>query len=162
MQEGKKVRQTYAGLIRRCTRFSDDEEVHRKNENLIRTFWESPVDGVTEETKKGWIIRNVGLRTIGRFIERFELHADMSAHKDLTLQYLYHIERIHPCGDVLLISPRNRGGVAQPLRLGYQARTLEVFGSGWRARKDIVASRGDEGLGLSEEQLKRARQAANS
>ena len=157
---GKKIRQTYAGLVRRCTLFPDDEEIHGRNENLIREFWERPVDGNIEETEKGWIIRRVGLQTIDRFLERFEVHNQLDIHKTLTRQYLAQIERIHPRGEVLLISPKGRDGDRKPLRLGYQERSLLREESGWSARKGTIASRGDEKLGLSVQQQERARKAA--
>jgi hypothetical protein len=144
---------------------SIDPEVNERNLGLLAAFWSGGFGGRPEErTLKGIIFRRVPVSVMVEFLDRFQCPPDFEGQKSGASAYLRKIEEKYLDGDVLLISP---GGIAEDggaPRLKNQVRAIgegQPMGTSWRLNKDRVASRGDEKLGLSEEQMEQARRLAS-
>ncbi|GHU11885.1 endonuclease [Betaproteobacteria bacterium] len=164
MRDGTDVilEQSFSGRLRESYIVSIDTEVNRQNFTLITEYWKNGFGRQRqEETDKGCIFRNVPIDIIKDFLRKFECHANFSSYKSDTVDYLEKISQKHPVTDVLLISP---GGLDSynPFSLKPQIRKVgNLDKTAWRLTKDRVSSRGDEKLGLSEQQRSEARQLVN-
>ena len=158
MRSGEKrtVNQSFSGKLVESYVLPRDKDINAANERVIANFWRNGFGSSTEPTGKGWIIRDVPVGTIEDFLNRFRTFEAFTERKSAAINYLRAISEAHPVGDVLLISIRANGEDAAEYRLGSQdrssARPDKHFPSAWRLSKDRVASRGDEKLGLSEDQ----------
>jgi len=153
------LNQNYSGQTKETSEVSLDREINARNFSTIQDFWRDGFGGVIPEaTKKGLIFREVECRQIEEFILKFSTDKAFSNDKDYILDYLAKITETFPRGDVLLISP---GGIRTgTFNINPQARAVtRLHGDCWRLNKDRVASKGDEGLGLSDEQIDDARRA---
>jgi hypothetical protein len=165
MRSGEKftVKQNFSGLLRESYLLSSDEGINQKNRELIKLYWKSGFGlGVEsmEGTPKGWHISNVSSETVEKFLLSFMVHSAFVDQRNAHARFLSKISEKYPCCDILLISP-GEGGNAETFDLGKQDRKSASFASGrWRLRKDRVASRGDEKLGLSEEQKIQAQRSS--
>ena len=163
--EQVKVRHNFSGQLKESSILPDDREINEKNEKLIVEYWKSGFDGgELERTKKGWTIKDVPVEVIEEFLIQFIAHPLYAGTKDAIVRYLRAISERWPKGDVLLISLEENVEDPGPYNLGAQKRTPDKTGtwpSGWHMRKDRVASRGDEGLGLQPEQKEKAKSAAD-
>lgn len=163
MRSGTEVtlEQSLAGCLREAYTVSIDEAINDQNFLLIEEFWKREFESTVEEThKKGWIARDVPLKTMEDFILRFAVHEEMMQDKEFAVEYLHAISKLYPAGDVLLISPEGGQGGEQPYRLKHQLRKVgkgQPQDGGWHLNKNRVASRGDESLGLSDFQIEAAR-----
>ncbi len=85
------------------------------------------------------------------------MHPDFVERRSAAVSYLKSIIENYPKSDVLLISMKDNGENSSRYRLGTQsresARRLEGM---WRLSKDRVASRGDEKIGLTEDEKSEA------
>ena len=130
---------------------------------MIREYWKSGFGlGIDclKETSKGWWIEDTGSDIVEEFLHSFRVHADFIDQRNAHAKYLATIFERHPKCDVLLISLSD-GENADTFDLGTQDRKSAGLEAGrWRVKKDRVASRGDEKLGLSEERQTQARQLA--
>ena len=157
------VEMSFSGVLRESFIVSTDKTINDDNFALITEFWKRRFDGEDEPTKKGLIFRNVPIGTIEQFLLGFKTHSSWSDEKDFLVAYLKVIAKKHPLADVLLISPNDGEGGEGDFTLRQQLRKVaedEPRGTSWHLNKDRVASRGDEALGLSEEQKEQA--AANA
>jgi hypothetical protein len=154
MRTGEKVkfRQNFSGRMLESYIVSTEKDVNQANFALIEQVWKDGFGGLTgEDTGKGLIFRNVATERIEDYLLSFQTHSQFADRKADIIAYLRTMTDKHPVGDVLLISPR--GNSDDPYRLNGQSRVVgDLQGTAWRLNKDRVASRGDEKLGLSEEQ----------
>lgn len=166
MRSGQQVtvEQSFSGRLRESYIVSTDPDLNARNFALIADHWRGGFGGRPEEdTGKGVIFRDVAVGVVEDFLTRFECHPTFSGQKEDVLNYLERIAANHPLVDVLMISPSRKSGVQESFVLNHQERRMEasqVKGAAWRLNKDRVASRGDEGLGLSDEQLEQAKAVA--
>lgn len=166
MRSGEKVtfEQSLSGHLRESYIVSIDPDVNAQNFDLIRQFREEGFGGREPEgTDKGVIFRDVDVDVIDRFLVKFECHSDFVDAKLVVLDYLRKIAMKRPHADVVLVSPRNGSASDLPFTFRNQVRAVaagQPNGNSWMLNKHRVASRGDEQLGLSEAQKKRAREIA--
>ena len=153
------VKNNFSGRIRESYILPADEGLNDKNRSLIREYWQSGFglgSHCLKKTSKGWWIENAGSDTVEQFLRSFSVHLYFSAHRTAHADYLDRISEKYPKCDVLLISLSD-GENADRFDLGAQDRKSARLEAGrWRVKKDRVASRGDEKLGLSEEQQTQA------
>ena len=154
MRAGEKVkfRQNFSGRMLESYIVSTEKDMNQANFALIEQVWKDGFGGLTgEDTGKGLIFRDVDIERIEDYLISFQTHSQFADRKADIIAYLRTMTDKHPVGDVLLISPR--GNSDGPYRLNGQSRVVgDLQGTAWRLNKDRVASRGDEKLGLSEEQ----------
>jgi len=161
--ENVTVRQNFSGKLRESYILPADESINDKNRILIEEYWKSGFGKgleYLEETSKGWHIQNASAEIIEEFLLSFRVHPDFVDQRNAHAKYLATIsERYGEC-DVLLIS-LGEGENKETFDLGPQDRKSANLVSGrWRVKKDRVASRGDEKLGLSDEQKSKAQKLA--
>lgn len=157
MRTGEKVvfNQNFTGTIKECTLLPVDSKVNTQNEILIQEFWRSGFGKNTIETRKGWFIPDIEIDRISAFVTQFKVHAASGSLRSSVLDYLHAISERFPLGDVLLISKGD--GNSSQFRLGAQQRSAKgANAGGWQLSRYRLASRGDEKLGLSGEQVAQA------
>ena len=169
MRSGEQVKFKWnlSGKLLESDILPDDRDINQKNEKLIAEYWQSRFGGCPiEETKKGWILRDVPVDVIEEFLIKFVNHSYFSARKkDAAVRYLRAISDRYPKGEVLLISMKDNGENSEQYYLGAQQRTpdkTKTWPNGWKMRKDRVASRGDESLGLAPEKKQKAKAEAEA
>ncbi|HLP68578.1 MAG TPA: Z1 domain-containing protein, partial [Rhizobium sp.] len=159
MRAGEKVtfRQNFSGRLLESYIVSTDGDVNAANFDLIERSWRDGFGGrSSEDTGKGVIFRDVDVERIEDFLNAFQAHSDFADRKSDIVAYLRALSEQYRSGDVLLISPGGVDGASH--RLNEQMRVVaRREGTRWQLNKDRVASRGDEKLGLSEEQKDRAK-----
>lgn len=159
MRTGEKrtFKHNFSGRLVESYVLSSDEQIAQSNRELINEYWNSGfgkgADAI-EETGKGWIVRDAGLNQVAEFLNYFRVHENFLERRSAVVTYIKSIAETFPYADVLFVSV----GECSPGSLGPQMRkTAELKDGGyWRLRKDRVASRGDEKLGLDVEQKKEA------
>lgn len=160
MRSGEQVKfkQNLSGRLIESYTLPVSRDSNQKNENLIAEYWKSGFGGGTiTPTDKGWTTQNVPVGVIEEFLIKFVTHPSFSGHKDAAVRYLREISDRYPKGDVLLISLGENGEKSKQYRLGVQERkSAKRNGDAWRMSKDRVASRGDEKLGLTQQQKQEA------
>ena len=160
MQEGKRMylRYNLGGRIQEFSIISmKDPTVHSKNEELITDTWggdyleRARIPG--QKTSKGWIVRDVSVERVERFLRQFTTHTALANRKEGVINYLE--ARSYSTCDVVLVSVESREDRSKSFHLGAQQRASkdEIKNDTWKLRGYRVASRGDEGLGLSKEQV---------
>ena len=164
MRYGEKitVKQNFSGKIRESYILPQDRELNKQNEMLITEFWKTGFGGCKpDETEKGWIFKNTDIAVIVDFLCRFRTHVSFTENKSAAVSFLERISDDFPSGDVLLLSIRENNENAMDFRLGVQIRkSASRKEDAWRMSKDRVASRGDEKLGLEEDQKNEAMRIA--
>jgi len=163
MRTGEKVvfNQNFTGTIKECTLLPIDSKVNTENETLIQEFWRSGFGKNTIETRKGWFMPDVDIDLISAFVTQFKVHAASDSLRSSVLDYLHAISDRFPLGDVLLISKGD--GNSSEFMLGAQQRSAkDAKAGGWQLSRYRLASRGDEKLGLSDEQVARAYEVAEN
>ena len=165
MRAGEKitVNQNFSGRILESYILPVDENTNRENEELIAEYWKSDFGGgALEATKKGWTIQNVPVVVIEEFLTRFRTHPNYAERKSAAISYLQELSEVYPDGDVILVSVSKNGENQEQFRLGTQERaSAKRIDGAWRTSKDRVASRGDESLGLTDEQQAKAAEMAS-
>ncbi|MDY0260046.1 MAG: Z1 domain-containing protein [Desulfovibrio sp.] len=153
-----KIRQNLSGRLVESYILPTDNRTNIKNENLIEEFWTNGLAAQIVPTEKGWWAKDVNVAVIEDFLEKFEAHPDMADAKYAATLYLHEISDLHPKGDVVFVSLKDNGEEGSQYKLGAQKRTAKPWeGTAWRTAKNRVASRGDEKLGLTPEQIEKAR-----
>jgi hypothetical protein len=162
MRDAKRivVKQNFSDRLVESHVLPTDDEVNRKNEELITQYWNNGFGGAVEKpTEKGWIFRDVNVQIIEEFLNGFHTHPAFVDSKLAVVSYLQALAEKHPLGDVLLISKNT--DQAGRFRLGAQERSSRGWASDiWRLNKQRVASRGDEKHGLTPEQQELAEKEA--
>ena len=140
------------------------KDINQNNEKLIAEYWKAGFDRCPiKPTEKGWTLQDVPVGVIEEFLFRFETHPSFFERKSHVIKYLRAISDRFPKGDVLLISLKENGEDAEQFRLGFQERrSARKRGDVWRMSKERVASRGDEKLGLTEQQRQEAELIAHN
>lgn len=167
MRSGEQVmfRQNFSGKLTETSILPADRDSNEKNEQLIAEYWKSGFGGgKIEQTRKGWTIKDIPVDVIEEFLVKFVTYPRFSGTKDALVRYLQAISDKYPKGDVLLISLNANGDNPEPYCLGAQQRKPDkskTWPGGWHMRKDRVASRGDESLGLTDPQKQEAKLAAD-
>lgn len=162
MRAGEKVtvKQNFSGKLLESYILSADAEINSANTELIKEYWKSGFgEGVAaiKATSKGWFIQDVATEKIEDFLLAFRMHPDFVERRSAAVSYLKSITEKYPQSDVLLISMKDSGENASEHRLGAQSRESARKHEGmWRLSKDRVASRGDEKLGLTEDEKSEA------
>ena len=158
------MEQSFCGRLLESYIVSTDRSVNEHNFKLISSYWEEGFGGKTSEKKeKGIFFRDVSTDVVIDFLHKFECHAAFSGHKHAVLKYIERISINHPRSDVILISPSRGSGGEKPFTLRNQIRAVgegQPNGTAWRLTKDRVSSRGDEKIGLSDEQCREAERIA--
>ena len=161
--ENVTVRQNFSGRICESYILPAEESINEKNRLLIKKYWKSGFNlglDALEETSKGWYVPNVSSETIEEFLFSFRVHADFVEQRNAHARYLTSISEKYSECDVLLIS-LSEGQNKEAFDLGPQDRkSARLESNRWRVKKDRVASRGDEKLGLSDEQKIKAQNLA--
>lgn len=166
MRSGEEVllEQSFSGQLKESYIASTDRSVNIKNFALIDELWRNNFNAKkVEATKKGFVFNDVPIAVIESFLKRFDAHSSHNNKKNEALNYLKLVADLHPFGDVLIISPPTGAGSEQPFTMRVQERTVGMYDSdskSWHLTKNRVASRGDERLGLSEDQLRAAERKA--
>jgi hypothetical protein len=161
MRSGERIalNQNFTGKLVESTLLPIDPKANLENEALIQEYWQAQFSGKIENTDKGWFIPDVDVEVIEEFLTRFKSHSYAILPKSWAIDYLQAIAEKYPKGDVLLVSK----GTGDPIkfRLGAQDRTAkDATSEGWRLSGYRLASRGDEKLGLTEEQVQEAQTLA--
>ena len=140
------------------------KDINQNNEKLIAEYWKAGFDRCPiKPTEKGWTLQDIPVGVIEEFLFRFETHPSFFERKSHVIKYLRAISDRFPKGDVLLISLKENGEDAEQFRLGFQERrSARKRGDVWRMSKERVASRGDEKLGLTEQQRQEAELIAHN
>ncbi len=172
MRSGEEItlRYNYSGRMQEFAVLPLDTSIHTANEKLIVASWGSQVlEPATKPSKrgsKGWVARDVPVELVEHFLCEFRTHEDQEYRKMGVIKYLREKSDMYRMCDVVLVSlPRNEQPT-QPLRQGVQRRSVGgqsetyIRDGKWVLRGYRVGSRGDEGLGLSDEQVKAARMLA--
>ncbi len=143
-----------SGSLIETHRLPKDTALNAANEALIAEYWRIGFGMQPEKTDKGWIFRNVAVNTVLEFLTKYDpsleaMHIEIKSVRD----FLHELAPQFPRMDVLLIEGPAGDGESAEFRLGSQERTMVEHEGGWKMPKDRVASRGDEKLGLTDEQL---------
>ena len=161
MQRAKRIKllKNYSCRLEEFYALPLDISVNSENEQLIVDTWGKenlePANRPGKEASKGWIVRDVPVERVVNFVTRFTIHHTLEHKKDGIIKYLrVNSDQYRTC-DVVLISTDDEGESENLLRLGAQERASndEIEGDTWSLRNARVASRGDEGLGLSKRQV---------
>ena len=168
MRSGQEVtiQQNYSGRLVETSVLPLNDDVNKRNLDLITEYWKAGFGkgpDAASETKKGLIFKDVDVSSVEEFLSRFEVHADFRERKTHAIEYLHAIAEKFPEADVLLISPRKNDEDLSDFRLGFQERKVlfdEAIPGRIATNKDRVASRGDEQLGLTSEQISEAENEA--
>lgn len=152
------VSQNLSGKLIETSVLSADCDVNEKNRKLVLSALDSGFGGTLEELTKGWIVRDVKAEDICDFIRSFQTPESFDVNKRVTIKYLEMISEEYPFADVVFISI-DRGEKEFPL--GYQERSVSLTPANTvQTSKGRVAGKGDESLGLSDEQKEQARENA--
>lgn len=136
---------------------SKDIEIAAANEALIAEYWSEGFSGEVQRTRKGWICSGVPTITAIEFLTKYDPGLEaMYIELKSAIDFLREISQRFPQVDVLLIDGPAGDGIPSEHHLGSQVRTVVTQEGAWKMPKDRVASRGDERLGLSAEQLQLA------
>lgn len=157
------VQQNYCGRLIESDILPFSSSINDKNINLISNYWKQGFGkGVNHivDTKKGWFIKDVNTENIENFLQEFQAHSNFAFKKSNALKYLREISDICKKSDVLLISVKNgNDDNLEKFSLGVQTRRsakLIKEEHYWQTAKSRVASKSDEMLGLTPEQLVQA------
>lgn len=164
MRSGEKVvlNQNLTGTLQESWLLPLDPKINEENENLIAEYWREGFGRPVIPTDKGWFIDDVDIGKIDEFLLQFKAHKSARKRKADAIQYLLKIAPRFPKADVLLIS-KGPGDPAK-YRLGAQDRTAakDVTEDKWQVSGYRVASRGDEKLGLTKDQVAKAKWLASN
>ena len=162
MRSGQSVtlNQNLTGTLHESWLLPLDPQTNQDNENLIAEYWRDHFGGAFKDTRKGWFSSDVDVGKVHEFLSRFKAHRSAMVRKDDAVRYLLNIAPQYSKVDVLLIS--NGPGDKATHRLGAQNRTAvkDATSDKWRLAGYRVASRGDESLGLTDEQICEAKKLA--
>lgn len=147
------LNQNFTGKLVESSTLPTNTKTNTDNEDLIKEYWKSGFGRSVTPTEKGWFIQDVDVEQIESFIVRFQAHRKFAPTKSHALTYLQAIsEKFDRKGDVLLVS--KGPGIPEEFVLGAQDRTAEGAKDGeWLLAGYRLASRGDEKLGLTSDQV---------
>lgn len=157
MRSGEKVvlNQNLTGTLQESWLLPLDIDVNQENEELIAEYWRNGFGGIVQPTEKGWFVPDVDVERVYEFLTQFKAHKSARRRKADVTEYLFKIASKFPKADVLLIS--KGPGDPAAYRLGAQDRTAEnAKPDRWTISGYRVASRGDEKLGLTPDQISAA------
>lgn len=164
MRAGEKqiFKHNFSGRLVESYVLSSDEKITQSNRELIHEYWRSGFgkgEAAIKQTGKGWIVRDVNLHQIADFLNHFLVHENFLERRSAVVSYIKSIVEKFPYADVLFVSV----GECSSGSLGSQMRKSAALKDGgyWRLKKDRVASRGDEKLGLDDDQKKEAESLAD-
>lgn len=162
--EKYELERTLSGQLLETHSVPRDMLTNRANEALIAEAWSTGMGRPVMKASKGSIAKNVDTKEVIAFLNRYDPYLEgMRIELQSARDYLHAILDLYPKSDVLFISgPVKDGGAANHL-LDSQERTPDSNrsdGNSWRMPKDRVASRGDEKIGLDDEQIREAEQLA--
>lgn len=162
MRGGKKLtlRYNFSGRCQEFATLAKDFVLNSRNEKLISDTWANEnlkrAKRPGRKSTKGWIVRGVPAEKVERFVTQFNTHKSLEHRKTGVINYLRKTsDKYHTC-DVVLVSIKHRENSSKPLYLGAQERKFAKKNGTWIVNKHRVVSRGDEGLGLSGEQVHEA------
>jgi Z1 domain len=163
MRSGEKVilNQNLTGTLQESWLLPLDPKVNQENEELIAEYWRDGFGGTVQPTEKGWFIPDVDVGKVDEFLLRFKAHKSARKRKADAVEYLLKIAPKFSKADVLLIS--KGPGDPTAYRLGAQDRTAakDATSDKWKISGYRVASRGDEKLGLTDDQISDAESLAS-
>lgn len=162
MRNGEKCtfKHNFSGKLVESYILPSDEKLNNENYKLIQQYWRSGfgcASASIKQTNKGWFIENVELKQIVEFLNSFQIYSDFLERRSAVVTYLKSISNLFHSCDVVLIS-LDGGSVKTEFTLGAQERKSAILkeNSYWRLQKDRVASRGDEKIGLTQNQCDEA------
>lgn len=166
MRSGEPVmfKQNLSGRLVESYILPTDQEINQENEKLIAEHWEAGFGGCPiTSTDKGWFVNDAPVNAIEQFLLEFTNHPSFAERKHHAVEYLRALSDRYPRGDILLISLDKNGADPTQYRLGAQERknAEQTDGKTWWLSKNRVASRGDEKLGLTEQQKQEAADMAD-
>ncbi|MDE0511009.1 MAG: Z1 domain-containing protein [Gammaproteobacteria bacterium] len=166
MRSGEPVmfKQNLSGRLVESYILPTDQEINQENEKLIAEHWETGFGGCPiTSTDKGWFVNDAPVNAIEQFLLEFTNHPSFAERKHHAVEYLRALSDRYPRGDILLISLEKNGADPTQYRLGAQERknAEQTDGKTWWLSKNRVASRGDEKLGLTEQQKQEAADMAD-
>lgn len=160
MRSGEEViiDQNFTGDLQESYFVPDTQKINEHNEMVIEEFWRKKFGcSALEDTGKGLIARDADISQVEKFLLKFRPHQKFAESKSAIINYLSAISGDYPTCDVLLISVSENGEDRSRYRLGTQERSkAKRVENGWLTGNYRVASRGDEKLGLSDEQKAQA------
>ncbi|WP_291365236.1 Z1 domain-containing protein [Acetobacter sp. UBA5411] len=163
MRSGEKIvlNQNLTGTLQESWLLPLDTKINLENEELIAEYWRDGFGGTVQPTEKGWFIPDVDVGKVDEFLLRFKAHKSARKRKADAVEYLLKIAPKFSKADVLLIS--KGPGDPAAYRLGAQDRTAEKDATPdkWQVSGYRVASRGDEKLGLTDDQISAAEKLAS-
>ncbi|MDR1086376.1 MAG: Z1 domain-containing protein [Deltaproteobacteria bacterium] len=178
MKDGVNVtmRWNLSGQLRESYLLPHDVKTNCFNRQLIKDYLETGCSlgannveqacpgGVTANSK-GWIVRDVPLQEMDKFLRQFIVCPELGVLKTAVLDFLEIISSRYDSGDVLFISLEANKPYGDEYPLGYQLRRNKSGNYNddvWRLTKNRVASRNDEKLGLTNDQIHLAESNASS
>lgn len=167
MRSGEKITvdQNYSGRLIESYVLPTSNNINEENLALIERYWKDGFGRGAKsvvETGKGWMIVDAPVNIVEEFLTKFRAHSSFAEKKSAAIAYFRTLSDIYPSADVLLISVKKADEELAPFRLGGQLRaSARRIEDAWRTSRDRVASRGDEKLGLGEDQIEKAAEYAN-
>ncbi len=154
------VQKSYSGRIVETYLLPKQSNIHSSNEKLIQSLMQSVADVPSKVNSLGIFAKDIDFEVILDFLDKFEVHQEIVAEKNGIIKYLNGISNEYPKVDIIFRSIENNDEDLQSLKLGKQKRSVIIYEDCWKTPKARVAGRGDERIGLSQEQLIYARQLA--
>ena len=160
----KSVHISYCGKLREAYRLSKHEAIHWENMSLINSFCKDKVGAKwikdNNKTPRGWYALGLETSLIYDFIANFVVEKSWQIEKDNILEFINEIINEYDTSDVVFISQDDDNPTLDCFRSGTETRSCISYGEFWETAKDRVASRGDEKIGLSSEQIEEAEKLA--
>jgi len=171
---------SYSGRLRESYIVSSDSDVTNNNRDLVKKLFNAlrqqyGIQGKAEN--KGYCWKDVPLEKIEDFLCKFAFHPKLKSEKDAIIDYIHEVLEKYPNADIAFIYVKKlKDSLTFKLADGYelvcQKRSVGKWGdkvkepldgeSGYYiGNKQRVASRGAESIGLSGEQIERAKKAAS-
>lgn len=155
------VKQNFSGRLIESNILPTDENINKKNEDLIIKFWKSEFEGTKKKRKEGWTFENVPVEVIERFLGKFQTHELFRSKKEGIINFLQQINGKYPEGDVLLRSIKSNGEDENSYQLGSRIRNIKSFQDNYlETYNRRVGSPGDEKWGFTKEQEEKAKEFA--
>ena len=160
-----------------------EEEINSENRQKITDLFEKLSTRYPNNVEKldgAYFCRDVNLEDIEEFLTQFHFHTRMTAKRDIALDYLGKIADKYPCGDVAFLSLQNRSDnsfldFGGEWKMRCQNRSVLVDSNGGEVAKppkkesgfeitykNRIAARGAESVGLTSDQIEKAKEASDN
>jgi hypothetical protein len=174
MRHAKKIKiaQNYSGKLVETHVLPTNQSTNESNSAAVRKLFQKlSAEGICkpiDEPIKAYFWSGVSSSIIENFLNDFKFHKELEYKRDLVLKYLHKISEKYPLSDIAFISLKKLGNTASKFELDSdnyivcQERSIAMRDEkvkvpsgelGFYTRKERVASRGTEAVGLSTEQI---------